>query len=219
MKRNIAAFFDLDRTLIDVNSANLWALHELLGRNITARQFARATFWNALYHLSLIDIGRAYGEAVGHYRGRSHEELEQQTHQWFRRSVERRLRPGAKRAVEKHRSEGHPLVLLTSSSSFEAGVAATTWGFDAWLANRFPTDDDGRLLGTFEEPLCYGAGKVTHATRWAEANNVDLAQSFFYSDSLTDLPMLERVGHPRVVCPDPRLRRVARKRGWPILAW
>ena len=219
MKRNIAAFFDLDRTLIDTNSANLWAKHELLSRNITASQFARATFWNVLYHLAIIDIDRAYAEAVGHYRGESHRGLDARTRSWFHREVAHRLRPGARRALDDHRDQGHRLVILTSASSFEADVATSTWGLDDWLANRFPTDAHGNLDGTVELPLCYGPGKVTHATRWAQEHDVNLNESFFYSDSLTDLPMLERVGHARVVSPDPRLRRVATKRGWPILDW
>lgn len=219
MKRNIAAFFDLDRTLIDVNSANLWAKHELVKRNITLSQFARATFWNILYHLSVIDIERAFAEAVGHYKGRSYEELREETRVWFHREVAHRLRPGARDALHRHRQEGNQLVILTSASCFEAEVAATTWEVDHWLANQFPTDADGRLTGTFERPLCYGPGKVARATKWAEEHDVDLESSYFYSDSLTDLPMLAHVGHARVVCPDPRLRREAKKRAWPILDW
>jgi phosphoserine phosphatase len=63
------------------------------------------------------------------------------------------------------------------------------------------------------------ASKVTVAEAWAEREGIDLATSWFYSDSITDLPMLERVGHARVVRPDSRLARSARKRGWPILDW
>lgn len=219
MTRQTAAFFDLDRTLLDVNSAALWAKHELLSGNISTLQFGRALLWNLLYHLSLADVEQALNRAVQHYRGRLYDELQEETRRWFDSVVAQRLRPRAELALRAHKQQSHPLVLLTSASSFEASVAASTWELDAWLANDFPTDPDGRLLGTLETPLCYGPGKVTHATRWAEANGVDLRQSYFYSDSYSDLPMLEAVGHPRVISPDPRLKRIALKRGWPILDW
>lgn len=215
----IAAFFDLDRTVIDVNSGMLWAQHELRERNISYKQFAKAALWTALYHLSLIDMEKALGEAVRHYTGQQYDSIEQRTRQWFERDVVSRLRPKALEMIEEHRNLGHHLVLLTNSTCFEATVAAEIWGFDDWLANTFHVDDEGRLLGTYQRPMCYGKGKVTRAERWADGHDVDLSKASFYSDSFSDLPMLERVGEPMVVCPDPRLRRVARTRGWPILDW
>ena len=219
MSDGVAAFFDLDLTLIDVNSGRLWARSELREKRISIRQFAWAAIWAALYRLSLVDIKRALEQAVEHYRGVREEDLDLRTREWFAREVAGRARPKALEAVEEHRSRGHRLVILTSSTSYEATVACETWGFDDWLANRFPATDEGRLRGTIEQPVCYGPGKVTRAEAWADERGYDLDRSFFYSDSHTDLPMLERVGEPRVVCPDPRLRRVARRRGWPILEW
>ncbi len=214
-----AAFFDLDRTLIDVNSGLLWAQHERKQGNLSLMQMARASFWTAMYHLSLIDMESAFNEAVSHYRGQPRARLDRRTRQWFVEEVAHRLRPGAADAIAEHRQQGHPLVILTNSSCFEASIAAETWGFDHWLANDFPTDDDGLLLGTFATPMCYAQGKVHHALRWAAEHDVDLTESYFYTDSYSDLPMLEVVGEPRIVSPDPRLRREAQRRDWPILNW
>jgi HAD superfamily hydrolase (TIGR01490 family) len=217
--RSIAAFFDLDRTLLDMNSSTLWAKHELWKRSISLRQFGRVLVWNALYHLSLIDIETAYKEALGHYRGRHYEDLENETRRWFARDVAHHLRPGAGRALREHRDDGHQLVLLTSASAFAARAARDTWELDDFLSNDFPTDESGRLDGSFIAPLCYGAGKVQRARAWAEEHDVDLRRSYFYTDSYSDAPMLRVVGKPRVVSPDPRLSREARQRGWPILQW
>ena len=219
LSSQIPAFFDLDRTLLDVNSAGHWAKHELLSGNISAPQFARVLIWNALYHLSLIDIETAFREAVTHYRGRRYQDLLDETRRWFDRELAHRLRPGGRHALAEHRDRGHQLVLLSTTSVFEARAATATWDLDDYLCNDFPTDGDGKLLGTFVTPLCYGPGKVERAKAWAVERGVDLAECFFYSDSLTDLPMLQAVGNPRVVCPDPRLRRTARQRGWPVLQW
>ena len=214
-----AAFFDLDRTLLDMNSSTLWASHELRQRSITVRQFGRVMVWNALYHLSLIDIETAYTEALGHYRGRGYEELQQETNAWFARDVAHHLRPGAERSLRDHREKGHPLVLLTSASSFAARAACDTWGMDDFLSNDFLTDETGKLDGTFVSPLCYGPGKVERAQAWATERGVDLGKSYFYSDSYSDAPMLRAVAYPRVISPDPRLSREARQRGWPVLKW
>jgi phosphoserine phosphatase len=65
--------------------------------------------------------------------------------------------------------------------------------------------------------VCYGRGKAYWAERFAAEHGVDLTRSYFYTDSITDLPVLDRVGHPRVVHPDPRLRRLAQRRGWQVL--
>jgi len=213
------AFFDLDRTLIDLNSGLHWAVSERRLGNISAEQMARATLWSLLYHLAIVDIETAFGEASRHYRGVTHVELSDRTRHWFQREIAHHLRPGAARAIEAHRTQGHALVLLTNSSSFEASVAAETWRFDHYLANRFPLDDQERLTGHYERPLCYGVGKVELAERWAAEHGVDLDRSFFYTDSYSDLPMLERVGQPRVVAPDPRLRLAAWRRRWLVVDW
>ena len=214
-----AAFFDLDLTVIDVNSGVLWAHHERRQGNITLFQLSRAILWHGLYRLSLIDMETALDRAIAHYRGVEAAALDERTRRWFADHVKPRVRPGAMAAIAAHKAEGHPLVLLTNSSCYEAAVAAETWGFDAYLANQFPTDARGRLIGTFERPMCYGPGKVARAEAWAAERGIDLAASYFYSDSYSDVPMLERVGKPKVVAPDPRLRRAARRRGWEILDW
>lgn len=219
MPRQVAAFFDLDRTLLGVNSGTLWAKHELLQGNISPKQFGRVAIWNVLYHLSIIDIETAFKEAVAHYQGRRYEDLERETKSWFLREVAHHLRAGARRALDEHRKSDHYLVLLTSASAFASRVAIDTWGLHDFLSNDFPIDTDGKLVGTFAPPLCYGPGKVARARAWAVEHQVDLSDCYFYTDSLTDFPMLEAVGHPRVVAPDPRLRRAANKRRWPILHW
>jgi HAD superfamily hydrolase (TIGR01490 family) len=216
---NVAAFFDLDRTLIGINSGVAWARHERRTGNISRWQMARAVVWGALYHLSLANVERAFEEALRHYKTQPEADLDQRTRDWFEQHVREHLRPGAARALDEHRAQGHPLVLLSSCSSFEARAAAEAFALDGWLANEFPVDAEGRLVGSFVSPLCYGAGKVARAEVWAAEHEVDLDRSYFYSDSYSDLPMLERVGEPRVIAPDPRLKRAARRRGWPIVDW
>jgi HAD superfamily hydrolase (TIGR01490 family) len=219
MPERTAAFFDLDRTLIDVNSGLLYARHEYRNGRITTRQLLQSALWMGLYHLAVVDIESAYRKALAHYRGERASTLLQRTREWFESDVAHRLQPGGRAAIDEHRRLGHLAVLLTSSSPYLSETVTAAWGLDAWIANRFPTDGQGALLGGLEPPFCYGQGKVLRAERWAAEHEVDLAGSYFYTDSYSDLPMLDRVGHPRVVQPDPRLRRLARQRGWAVLDW
>jgi phosphoserine phosphatase len=90
-------------------------------------------------------------------------------------------------------------------------------GIDAALGLELEVED-GLYTGRIAQ-LSFGRAKVELAERWAEEHGVDLGQSWFYSDSISDLPLLERVGRAMVVQPDVRLARLARRRGWPILDW
>ncbi len=213
------AFFDLDLTLIDVNSGILWAKYERSLGNISRFQLARAVFWHGMYRLALINMELAFERAISHYKGQSSELLDQRTRDWFDGQIAHRLRVKARRALAEHRERGHRLVLLTNSSCYQANIAIERWGLDAYLANSFPLDDQGFLTGQFERPLCYGPGKLERARRWAAQNNACVEESYFYTDSFSDVPMLEAVAEPRIVCPDPRLRRAAAKHGWTILDW
>ena len=99
-----------------------------------------------------------------------------------------------------------------------AEVAAEALDLDGLLCNRFVVHD-GRFTGELVNPLCYGAGKVDHAEQEVAASGMRLEDCAFYTDSMSDLPLLERVGRPVPVHPDPRLRREALRRGWEIADW
>jgi HAD superfamily hydrolase (TIGR01490 family) len=118
--------------------------------------------------------------------------------------------------VAAHREAGHVLALLTSATRYLAEPLGADLGIEHHLVSQLVVRD-GRFTGEVVQPVCYGRGKVYWAERFAAEHGVDLAASFFYTDSITDLPLLDRVGHPRVVHPDPRLRRLAQRRGWQVL--
>lgn len=215
---NVAAFFDLDRTLIQFNSAISFAQWERKHKRISRRQLCEASFFSMLYHFDLLDMEKAYSKATMLFKGRPYDEVLSDTKSFFSSKIASRLQKGAVRALAHHRKEGHVNVLLSSTSSFQGEVACSTWQLDDYLTNKFP-EKNGLLDGTFEKPLCYHEGKVIRAEKWAKEKNVSLEESYFYSDSITDRPMLERVGYPHVVNPDPKLKKLATKRGWPIHDW
>ena len=213
-----AAFFDLDGTLLTVNSADLWVRRERRLGRITGWQLARAALWLGGYKLGVLDMEGALRAALGTLRGVEESFIRAETHAWWRDEVRQHVAPGARAVLEEHKRRGDLLVLLTSSSRYASEMAREEFGLDVTLCQGYEVRE-GRFTGAPLRPLCYAAGKVEVAEAWAKERGVDLAQSAFYSDSSTDVPMLERVGKPFAVHPDPRLRMTARRRGWPMLDW
>lgn len=213
-----AAFFDLDGTLLAANTAALWVRRERRAGRMRRRELARAALFFASYRLGLLDIDAAFREALKTVRGAPEEDLRRSTHDWYGDEVAARAAPGAFAAVEQHRAAGDLLVLCTSSSLYASEKARDQFGLHEILCTRYEVEA-GRFTGDVVRPLCFGPGKVLHAEELATRAGIDLAQSAFYTDSITDLPLLERVGRPYIVNPDPRLRVTARRRGWPVLDW
>lgn len=215
----VAAFFDFDRTFIDINSGFLYARFEKENKRINNAQFLQSLLWLGLYHLGLADIDSAYSKALAFYKGTPESDVKKITEDFFFRDIRSRAMPGALRALEYHKKMGHYTVLITNSSPYLSKLALEEWGFDRRISNVYNIDSEYKLTGEFERPLCYGKGKTLRAQQTAEAEDILLSESYFYTDSISDLDMLENVGLPFVINPDPKLRRVAKMRKWPILNW
>lgn len=212
------AFFDLDRTLLSENSGALWIRREVRLGHLSRWQAALAAGWLLRYHLGGTSIQTALLSALEGLAGTSALELQRRSRAFYEQEVRQLLRPGARLALQAHREAGDTLVLLTTSAGDLADLVAEDLGLDEVLCNRLEAEGDlhtGRPLGE----LCYGPGKVLHAQVLSERLGGSLRSATFYSDSYSDLPMLEAVGRPIVVHPDPRLRLEARRRGWPIETW
>lgn len=211
------AIFDLDRTLIDVNSGHLWLRHEWKRGRIGVGGVMRGIGWFTRYALGESDLTRALDEAARVYRGVSLAEVEADVASWFQHHLAGRARPGALDTLRHHHDAGHTLLLATSSSQFIGRLAGACWGFDDVIATE--VEHDGATLdGTIRTPG-FGHHKLDRCRAWVEAREGSLADVTFYTDSYSDRPLLDAVGHPVVVHPDARLRRYARMRGWPILDW
>ncbi len=215
---NGIAFFDMDRTILSINSASLWVRAERREGRIQRRELLVAFGWIARYQLGFARMEEALRAAVGTLEGDLEEEVEARTRAFWDRELAHQIRPGAVDAVARERALGRKLVLLTSSSPYLSRPAVEQLALDDYLCNRFEVAE-GRFTGRPIEPLCYGPGKRHYAEQFAEAEGVALSECSFYTDSFSDLAALEVVGQPVAVNPDPRLTRAARKRGWPIEDW
>lgn len=212
------AFFDVDRTILSVNSASLWLRRELRGGHLSWRHALRGAAWLALYALGLARMERVIADALRVVAGHRAEDLAARTRSFYEDELRARIRPAVRAVIERHRDAGDALWLLTTSSTWLSAQLAEELGFDGYLCNRLE-DEAGLLTGRAHAPLCFGEGKVTHAQALAQRAGVSLADCVFYTDSYSDLPMLLAVGEPVVVNPDPRLRREAARRGWPVRDW
>ncbi len=144
--------------------------------------------------------------------------VEAATRNFFWEHVCPRISEQARLAIDAHRAQGHRVILLTGSPEFLAKPLATYLKLDQIVAGRLEKMGD-TFTGRMIEPYPYRQGKRLVAERLAAEQHLDLAVSFMYGDSPGDLPILEAVGHPRVVNPIRGMRRIARQRGWPILRW
>jgi len=213
-----AAFFDVDHTLLAVNSGSSWLRHMWRTGKIRPLRALQALGWLVRYRLAILDLEAVTTLAVSDYRGGSVAALDGEVREWFAREILKHVCVEAPRRIAEHRANGHVVALLTAGPRFSATPLAELLAVEHVLCTELEAEA-GRLTGRHFPPACAGPGKVVHAERFAAARGIDLSQSYFYTDSYSDLPMLERVGHPRVINPDPRLRRRARVRGWEVETW
>ncbi len=213
-----AAFFDLDRTLVRVNTGPLYVRWRIRRRQMGVSDLLRVSFWSLQYTLGVIDADAVSRAAAATLAGVDEAAFRRECAAWVEAEVLEHITRAAREELVRRRDEGLVCALLTTTSPYVADPVAAHLGIEHVLCSRMAVRD-GVFTGEVEPPLCYGPGKVARAREWAADAGVELGRSVFYTDSVSDLPMLETVGEPRVVNPDPRLFALARQRGWPVTRW
>ena len=216
--KQVAAFFDIDHTVLEINSGSKWIGYQWRTGQMGVFGLARALAWLAQYRFGWLDYEAMARKVLAGYRGKAVDPIYDEVDLWFQAEVAWAICVEAREAIQRHRDAGETLVLLSSASQFLCRPVAVALDIEHVLCTQIEVND-GVLTGVHIPPACYGVGKVTKAETFAEEHGVDLDASYFYTDSISDLPMLDRVGEPRVVNPDPRLGRVAQARGWPTETW
>ena len=213
----IAAFFDMDHTLLRTDTGMSWTRFLYRRGELPASMVAKALYWSTLYKLAVLDMETVFTRLCLDLEGDSEAEMIAKCDVWYRSEIAALVAPAARVAVEHHRQAGHVVVLATGSTVYAARPVARGVAIDHVLATELEVEND-RFTGK-PRTLCFGHHKVTLAEAWAAREGSDLAQSYFYSDSYNDLPMLERVGTAIAVNPDARLLRHARRRNWATARW
>jgi HAD superfamily hydrolase (TIGR01490 family) len=209
----------MDRTLLRVDSALLYTRYRRDLGEASIFDALRVGLWMTQYTLGVIDAPKVARKALESFKGREEAWLEQSCAEWFPKYVLPELQHAGRAAVQKHRAAGEVVAIVTGATRYVAEPVAAELGIDHVVCSELEVDVEGRFTGRVVEPLCYGLGKVERTSRLAEQEGFLIEESTFYSDSITDLPLLEVVRTPIVINPDRRLRRIANRRSWPILSW
>jgi HAD superfamily hydrolase (TIGR01490 family) len=211
-----AAFFDLDKTLMAGSSgmqfARIAARQGIVGR----RQLAGWAFEHLRYRLRGTtdertgEVLRVARELIAGLPERTVDRMGPEV----MAAILPRVFPQMLREVYAHQDAGRATFIVSAAGNGVVETLAAVLGMDGGIGTRYEVDGEGDFTGRFDGPFVYGPGKVEAMEAFAAEHGIDLAASYAYSDSLSDLPMLRAVGNPVVVNPDPPLAELARQEGW-----
>lgn len=218
----IAAIFDLDHTLVAGSTGTLVLRYMretgILEQYLERRGIARAAVATLLYKSGAWDATRIMQTTAKLVRGIPVATMWQMVDHWFDDQVRHKLAPGALERLDWHVGQGHVPIICTASSQFSALPVAQHLGIPHAVFSEW--EDDGHVMtGGVRLPIAYGAGKIYWLRRLAAQLGLRLADSYFYSDDLSDMPLLQVVRHPAVVNPSKGLHAAATRHGWPVLTW
>ena len=215
-----AAFFDLDKTIIAKSSTLAFSKPFQAGGLLSRKALLRSAYSQFVYvvggadHEQMEKMRHMLSELVTGWDVASVKEIVADT---LHNIVDPLVYDEAVQLIEQHRSAGRDVVIVSASGTEVVEPIGEMLGADHVVATRMSVAE-GKYTGeiTF---YAYAEGKAKAIRELAERKGYDLAQCYAYSDSITDIAMLEEVGHPFAVNPDKDLRRIAKERGWPILVF
>lgn len=212
------AIFDLDNTLIAGDSDYSWGEFLVAQGKVDAVAYreANARFYQD-YQQGKLDIRDYLGFALKPLAALSREELSSLHRQFMAEVIEPLWLPAAEALLQKHRAQGDYLLVITSTNRFIVEPICAKLGVDALIATELAMVE-GRYTGEVEGTPAFREGKVERLGGWLAESDHSLSGSWFYSDSINDLPLLEQVDHPVAVDPDEALAREAEARHWPVIS-
>jgi HAD superfamily hydrolase (TIGR01490 family) len=213
-----AAFFDLDKTIIAKSSTLAFGRPFFHGGLIGRRALLRASYAQLVYLVAgadedQMDRMRDYMAALS--AGWEVDQVQEIVNEALHQVVDPLIYEEAASLIEEHKAKGRAVVIVSSSGEEVVGPIGELLGADRVVATRMVIAG-GRYTGDIAF-YAYGANKAEAVRELAAAEGYDLADSYAYSDSFTDVPLLEAVGHPVAVNPDRALHRLALQRGWTVL--
>jgi len=210
------ALFDLDHTLLDGDSDSLWGRFLVKQGAVDAEEYRReGARYMAEYRLGKLDIHEFLAFGLKPLKDNTPQRLEAWRARFMQECVLARIPAASRTLLQQHRATGHTLVIITATNSFITAPIAKEFGVDA-LIGTDPEREGARFTGRVAGVPCFREGKVQKLEAWLAGRVPE--ESWFYSDSHNDLPLLERVEHAVAVNPDEVLSRVAAERRWPVMS-
>ena len=212
------ALFDLDNTLLNGDSDYLWGQF-LVERGIVDGSFYESEnqrFYDQYLQGSL-DIHEFLRFQLEPLARHNRLQLESWRADYLQEKIIPILLDKARKLIDSHRDQGDETVIITATNRFITEPIANYFGVHTLLATE-PEMKDGQYTGGVNGTPCFQEGKVENLQTWLKHNGRSLEDSWFYSDSHNDLPLLELVDHPVAVNPDDRLAAIADKRDWPVIS-
>jgi HAD superfamily hydrolase (TIGR01490 family) len=212
------AIFDLDNTLIAGDSDYSWGEFLVRKRLVDGEEYRLANdHFYGEYKNGTLDIHAFLRFSLAPLTQHSLDALVDLHAEFMRDFVEPMMLPKAFALLEFHRARGDYLLIITATNAFVTRPIASRLGVDDIIATE-PEIVNGRYTGNSLGTPCFQRGKVTRLKEWLMTHDYDLSDSYFYSDSINDLPLLEQVAHPVAVDPDARLAAIALQRGWSVMS-
>jgi HAD superfamily hydrolase (TIGR01490 family) len=214
-----AAFFDLDKTLMAGSSGMQFARVAARRRIVSRRQLASWGVEHMRYRLRgttderTAEVLRVARELIAGVPATTIDRMGPDV----MAAILPRVFPQMLDEVYSHQDAGRATFIVSAAGNGVVESLAQVLGMEGGIGTRYEVDEEGNFTGRFDGPFVYGPGKVEAMQAFAAEHGIDLAESYAYSDSLSDLPMLRAVGNPVVVNPDPPLAEIAREEGWQTL--
>ena len=211
----VGAFFDMDKTLIAENSGSLYMRYRYQRGEISGYDLLKGVGAYLQYKLGILDIRNWTKNMMVQFRGQQEVDLEREASVWFEEMVAPTIYPEGAELVRKHADQGHVVAIVSGATKFVVRPLARRLAIEHMLYTRLEVED-GVFTGRVVEPICFEEGKIYWLQQFIDEQGIDLAKSWFYTDSITDRPLMDIVGHPVAVNPDPLLYRAAVRRRWPV---
>jgi HAD superfamily hydrolase (TIGR01490 family) len=218
--KTAVALFDLDHTLLPIDSDYAWGVFtQEIGWTDPVTFQARNDEFYEHYKAGTLDIHDYVRFATEAVRLRGPEQAQVAHERFMRAVILPELREEALALVRAHRAAGDQLVIVTATNEFVTRPIARAFGVEELIAVELERGADGWITGEIRGTPSAREGKVARVAQWLAARSLGWGdvETTFYSDSFNDLPLLEAVNHPVATNPDDRLRGVAAQRGWRIL--
>ena len=216
---HIAAFFDFDETLLEVESGRLGIQWLWDRRLVSIGYILKVLVGKFFYQRRLLSEERMVRIMLTFYRNKNLPDFQKGAENFYRTYLKPHLATGVLARVHFHKKEGHQLVLISGSVRYMLEPVVKDLEFDHLLCTDLEVGKNGLMTGKPGGPVCVDQNKKRLTLKLAQRLGLDLAKSYAYGNHHSDLPLLETVGNPHVVEPSAELAKVAARRSWPILRY